>query len=36
MAHKDDKFTKDGKKIDWMPQRHQAPIIINTVLLMMV
>ena len=25
MAHRDDEFTKDGKKIDWMPQRHSAP-----------
>ena len=24
MAHKDDKFTKDGKKIDWMPKDNQA------------
>lgn len=25
MAHKDDKFTKDGKEINWMPQRKHGP-----------
>ena len=25
MAHKDEKYTKDGKKIDWIPPRKNAP-----------
>ena len=25
MAHKDDKTTKNGKKIDWIPNRPKAP-----------
>ena len=25
MAHKDDEYTSDGKKINWMPQRTHQP-----------